>query len=137
MADKGGDEENTPRANQDLVDGQESPNHSIDIELNDVHESLKSIENIMIAENKRRIESNQIMSSFIEEYLKTLRESITNKVDSDFVILKKRVAKIDNNLNNISTEIDTQIEEVKESIDRRSVQINTQIEQASTLIQNI
>ena len=47
-------------------------------------ESLKGIENIMIAENKRRIESNSIMRDFIEEYLKTLKESITNKVDTDF-----------------------------------------------------
>jgi len=47
-------------------------------------ESLKGIENIMIAENKRRIESNTIMRDFIEDYLKTLKESIANKVDTDF-----------------------------------------------------
>ena len=38
----------------------------------------------MIAETKRRIESNQIMSDFLEEYLKTLNDNITIRVDTQF-----------------------------------------------------
>ena len=45
----------------------------------------------MIAETKRRIESNQIMSEFIDEYLVTLNKNITNRVDNEFQTLKGRV----------------------------------------------
>ena len=65
--------------------GQIDPN---DTELLDVQESLRDIDQIMIAETKRRIESNQIMSEFIDDYLKTLNERITNKVDQEFQELK-------------------------------------------------
>ena len=57
----------------------------------------------MIAENKRRIESNQIMSEFIEDYIRTLNESITSKVDDDFNILKKRIHQIDDTLGNLES----------------------------------
>ena len=46
------------------------------------------------------------MSSFIEEYLKSLQESIQNKVDSEFQVLKDRVNKIDHNLTNLEYEIE-------------------------------
>tara|TARA_B110000285_G_C14904115_1_gene504680 strand:- start:551 stop:805 length:255 start_codon:yes stop_codon:yes gene_type:complete len=65
--------------------GQIDPN---DTELLDVQESLRDIDQIMIAETKRRIESNQIMSEFIDDYLKTLNERITSKVDQEFQELK-------------------------------------------------
>ena len=52
-----------------------------DNELSDVQDSLRDIDQIMIAETKRRIESNQIMSEFIDDYLKSLNKGITNKVD--------------------------------------------------------
>ena len=71
----------------------------------------------MIAETKRRIESNQIMSDFIDEYLKTLNESITNRVDNEFQTLKGRVHYIDDSLTNLENEIDAQIKEVNDSID--------------------
>ena len=73
----------------------------------------------MIAETKRRIESNQIMSDFIEDYLRTLNEGITNKVDQEFQELKQRVQKIDDSLLNLENEIDAQFKEVNESIDVR------------------
>lgn len=71
---------------------------SLEVELDEVHKDLKKIENIMAAEHKRRIESNQIMSNFIEDYLKNLEESITNHVDDEFQTLKQRVSKIDDSL---------------------------------------
>ena len=76
---------------------------TFDEELENINESLKKIENIMIAENKRRIESNQIMSEFIEDYIRTLNESITSKVDDDFNILKKRIHQIDDTLGNLES----------------------------------
>ena len=60
----------------------------------------------MIAETKRRIESNQIMSDFLEEYLKTLNDNITFRVDTQFQTLKGRVQQIDDNLTNLESEID-------------------------------
>ena len=60
----------------------------------------------MIAETKRRIESNQIMSDFLEEYLKTLNDNITIRVDTQFQTLKGRVQQIDDNLTNLESEID-------------------------------
>jgi hypothetical protein len=71
---------------------------SLEVELDEVHKDLKKIENIMAAEHKRRLESNQIMSNFIEDYLKNLEESITNHVDDEFQTLKQRVSKIDDSL---------------------------------------
>ena len=78
-----------------------------DQELKEVGESLTSIENIMVAENKRRLESNQIMHSFIEDYLKTLNESITNRVDTDFKAMQARFSKINGNLSSIEHEIES------------------------------
>ena len=37
--------------------------------LSEVAESLRQIENIMKAESKRRVESNQIMDEYITNYL--------------------------------------------------------------------
>ena len=49
-----------------------------DTELNEVNKNLKAIENVMIAENRRRLESNQIMNQFIEDFLCKLQLSIGN-----------------------------------------------------------
>lgn len=57
---------------------------SLDKELKKVNDGLKEIENIMVAEHKRRIESNKIMSDFIEDFLKNLDGSITNHVEDEF-----------------------------------------------------
>ncbi len=64
--------------------GHEDGEDSFDEEITDVKESLVKIEAIMVAENKRRIDSNQIMQVFIKDYIKTLNETITSKVDTDF-----------------------------------------------------
>lgn len=61
---------------------------SSDEELDNIKDSLKKIENIMLAEKKRRFESNKIMGEFIEDYVRNLKESITSKVDDDFGALK-------------------------------------------------
>ena len=42
---------------------------STELDLKDISDNLHQIEAIMIAENKRRVESNQIMSKFIDDYL--------------------------------------------------------------------
>ena len=47
-----------------------------DDELYHVNINLKAIENVMIAENRRRIESNQIMNQFIDDFLGTLQDNI-------------------------------------------------------------
>ena len=47
-------------------------------------QGLEEIDHIMIAEKKRRVESNKIINEFIDEYLKNLHESIKSKIDSDF-----------------------------------------------------
>ena len=91
----------------------------------------------MIAETKRRIESNQIMSDFIEDYLRTLNEGITNKVDQEFQELKQRVQKIDDSLLNLENEIDAQFKEVNESIDVRQAQTSKELNQANNLLINV
>lgn len=70
----------------------------MDEELKEVYEGLKNIENIMAAEEKRRKLSNNIMNDFIDDYLKTLDQSITNHVEDEFQTLKHRVQKIDEGL---------------------------------------
>ena len=44
----------------------------LDEELAEVTKGLKAIENVMIAEHKRRLESNAIMNNFIEDFIKQL-----------------------------------------------------------------
>ena len=91
----------------------------------------------MIAETKRRIESNQIMSDFLEEYLKTLNDNITIRVDTQFQTLKGRVQQIDDNLTNLESEIDAQIKEVNDSIDLRQSQTAKELQQGNNLLVNV
>ena len=49
---------------------------NVDEELSSVHINLKAIENVMIAETRRREESNQLMNEFIEDFLSKLQEGI-------------------------------------------------------------
>ena len=51
---------------------------NVDNELNQVNIGLRAIENVMIAENRRRLESNQIMNQFIEDFLRKLQQNISN-----------------------------------------------------------
>ncbi len=54
-------------------DGQsDEQEDELDEELISVTKGLKAIDNVMIAEKKRRLESNQIMNNFIEDFLQTL-----------------------------------------------------------------
>ena len=78
---------------------------SLDKELEDVNAQLKSIENIMIAENKRRLESNQIMSDYIDEFLDKLQDQIRVKVEDEYQAIKLRVENVDANLLSIETEL--------------------------------
>ncbi len=94
-------------------------NDSLEVELDEVYKDLKKIENIMAAEHKRRIESNQIMSNFIEDYLKNLEESITNHVDDEFQTLKQRVSKIDDSLYRLEEQIDEQISDIQSLVETR------------------
>ena len=90
--------------NPNGIDNQMSASDdNFDEELYSIDESLKKIEQIMIAENKRRIASNQIMNEFIDDYIRKLNESITSKVDEDFNKLRTRVQQIDDNLTNLET----------------------------------
>ena len=108
-----------------------------DDELLEVQDQLRDIDQIMIAETKRRIESNQIMADFIDEYLKTLNQNITNKIDGDFQTLKSRVQQIDDSLTNLEKEIDSQIQEVNEIIDKRQAQTEKELQQGSNLLTNV
>ena len=62
-----------------MSDGEED---ELDEELQEVTKGLKAIENVMIAEQKRRLESNTIMNNFIEDFIRTLQDKITEKVDN-------------------------------------------------------
>ena len=108
-----------------------------DVELIGIQEALGSIENIMVAEKKRRLENNKIMNEFIEEYLKTLQESITNKVDQDFQTMKRRVEQVDLNLKNLEDQVDRQIDDVNQCIENKQGEIERDISQAQTLIHSI
>ena len=77
------------------------------------------------------------MSDFIEDYLRTLNEGITNKVDQEFQELKQRVQKIDDSLLNLENEIDAQFKEVNESIDVRQAQTSKELNQANNLLINV
>ena len=105
----------------------------IDVELDTVNVGLKAIENVMIAENRRRMDSNQIMSQFIDDFLEKLQEQISGKVDKQFQTLQKRVQTIDDDLTNIENEIDSQINDVNSAIEKKEKYINKEIKQASDL----
>ena len=91
----------------------------------------------MVAENKRRVESNQIMSEFIEEYLKTLHQSITDKIDGQFIQLRDRVQSIDEQMTNLENEIEYQINDVHQSIEKRQLQSEKDMIQGNNLLVNI
>ena len=53
-------------------------------DIQEIIDKLRGIENIMTAENKRRVESNENMKIFIDEHLLKLKEGITGHVDENF-----------------------------------------------------
>ena len=112
-------------------------NDSLEVELDEVYKDLKKIENIMAAEHKRRIESNQIMSNFIEDYLKNLEESITNHVDDEFQTLKQRVSKIDDSLYRLEEQIDEQISDIQSLVETRQAETKEEIRRANNLLINV
>lgn len=63
--------------------------------LHDVMESLKNVENIIKAEQKRRVESNEIMNDYIVNYLDQLQASINGRVNAQFHSLKHQIENID------------------------------------------
>ena len=75
--------------------------------LSEVAESLRQIENIMKAESKRRVESNQIMDEYITNYLDQLQQSLNDRAKTQFSQLKQRIDSIDKSITKIETELET------------------------------
>jgi hypothetical protein len=50
--------------------------------LQEVQEQLRNIENILKAEQKRRVETNEIIDRYITDYLEQLQSSLSERVNS-------------------------------------------------------
>ena len=75
-----------------------NPDIDYETELDQVKIDLQGIEAIMMAETKRREESNKAMHEIIENTLSVLQEKITEKVDGHFTSLQDRMESIDSKL---------------------------------------
>ena len=129
-------EDRTYQSTNNLDAGSEDVTEIEDLELKHINECLQGIENIMVAEKKRRIESNEIMSKFIEEHLQLLDEGITNKIDDDFQHLEERFAKIEKNLANIENQIELQVGDLEYTLEQTNSTLDTQISQTNSLLVN-
>ena len=114
-----------------------NPDIDYETELDQVKIDLQGIEAIMMAETKRREESNKAMHEIIENTLSVLQEKITEKVDGHFTSLQDRMESIDSKLQNIETEVDLQIAEMNSTITTKGIQLEQEVNQAKKLMLNI
>eukprot|EP00347_Sterkiella_histriomuscorum_P006836 403351248 len=108
-----------------------------DAALSEVSDSLRQIENIMKAEQKRRVESNEIMNEYITSYLDQLQQSLNDRVVQQFLMLKSRVETIDGHMTKIERELEKQEVDIKTAINQRKNQIDREITNAENLLRNV
>ena len=75
--------------------------------LLEVQEQLKNLENILKAEQKRRVESNEIMNEYILNYLDQLQYSLNDRVSQQFHQLKHSIDGIETTMTKIEREIES------------------------------
>ena len=78
-----------------------------------IAESLNSIEAILKAESKRRMEANHITEDYIKNYLDGLEKNLTQRVTSQFQALEKRIQSVDQTLSNIENQFGLQEREIE------------------------
>ena len=79
----------------------------------EVQVQLKNIENIMKAEQKRRVESNEIMNEYIINYLQQLQLNLNDRVGSQFSHLNHSIDAIDNIISKVEKEFELQHSNIK------------------------
>jgi tetrahydromethanopterin S-methyltransferase subunit A len=77
---------------------------------------LKEIENILKAEQKRRVESNEIMNEYIISYMEQLERSLNERFDRQLSQVKERVEEIDGHMRKVEEELEEQEGNIKHII---------------------
>ena len=77
---------------------------------------MKEIENILKAEQKRRVESNEIMNEYIISYMEQLERSLNERFDRQLSQVKERVEEIDGHMRKVEEELEEQEGNIKHII---------------------
>ena len=108
-----------------------------DEELQLVKEQLASIEAVLKAESKRRIEANHIMDDYIMGFMTSIEDQLTARVDTQFKTLQKRVVSIDEELSVAELQFEEQEKKIDQCIDSGAEQAYSQMVEASLLLRNV
>ena len=105
--------------------------------MQEVQEQLKNIENILKAEQKRRVESNEIMNEYIVNYLDQLQQNLGDRVSAQFQQLERSIDGIDLMMTKVESELDFQEANIREVIDGKRRQADREIVAAEHLLKNV
>jgi hypothetical protein len=88
---------------------------------------LKSIENILKAEQKRRVDSNAIMQDYLVNYLDQLQQALGDRVSTQYNSLKHSIDHIDQVITKMENEILIQEANIKAVIADRKRQADREV----------
>jgi hypothetical protein len=98
---------------------------------------LKSIENILKAEQKRRVDSNAIMQDYLVNYLDQLQQALGDRVSTQYNSLKHSIDHIDQVITKMENEILIQEASIKAVIADRKRQADREVQAAEHLLKNV
>jgi hypothetical protein len=98
---------------------------------------LKSIENILKAEQKRRVDSNAIMQDYLVNYLDQLQQALGDRVSTQYNSLKHSIDHIDQVITKMENEILIQEANIKAVIADRKRQADREVQAAEHLLKNV
>lgn len=88
---------------------------------------MKSIENILKAEQKRRVDSNAIMQDYLVNYLDQLQQALGDRVSTQYNSLKHSIDHIDQVITKMENEILIQEANIKAVIADRKRQADREV----------
>lgn len=88
---------------------------------------MKSIENILKAEQKRRVDSNAIMQDYLVNYLDQLQQALGDRVSTQYNSLKHSIDHIDQVITKMENEILIQEASIKAVIADRKRQADREV----------
>ena len=98
---------------------------------------MKSIENILKAEQKRRVDSNAIMQDYLVNYLDQLQQALGDRVSTQYNSLKHSIDHIDQVITKMENEILIQEASIKAVIADRKRQADREVQAAEHLLKNV
>lgn len=98
---------------------------------------MKSIENILKAEQKRRVDSNAIMQDYLVNYLDQLQQALGDRVSTQYNSLKHSIDHIDQVITKMENEILIQEANIKAVIADRKRQADREVQAAEHLLKNV